>query len=105
MHRVSTRDPDRETRVSTANAAPVAVIAAALFFDFTDGFHDAANAIATSLSTRAMTPPFAVAFAAICNFAGAFISIKVATTVDKGIVNPDAVTLKVVLASITGRSH
>jgi PiT family inorganic phosphate transporter len=80
------------------NMTLVAVVAVALFFDFTNGFHDAANAIATSVSTRALTPRFAVLFAAVFNFAGAFISIKVATTVGKGIVNPDAVTLKIVLA-------
>jgi inorganic phosphate transporter, PiT family len=80
----------------------IAVIAVALFFDFTNGFHDAANAIATSVSTRALTPRIAVAFAALLNFVGAFISIKVATTVGKGIVNADAVTLEVVLAGVVG---
>lgn len=84
------------------NFTLVAVIAAALFFDFTNGFHDAANAIATSVSTRALTPRIAVLFAAILNFAGAFISIKVATTVGKGIVKPDVITLKVVLAGVVG---
>ena len=80
----------------------VAVVVVALFFDFTNGFHDAANAIATSVSTRALTPRIAVAFAAALNFIGAFISIKVATTVGKGIVNPDAVTLEIVLAGVVG---
>jgi PiT family inorganic phosphate transporter len=84
------------------NLTLVAVIAVALFFDFTNGFHDAATAIATSVSTRALSPRFAVAFAAALNFAGAFISLKVAATVGKGIVNPDAVTLKVVLAGVVG---
>ena len=72
----------------------------ALFFDFTNGFHDAANAIATSVSTRALTPRLAVVFAGILNFVGALISIKVATTVGSGIVHPEAVTLNVVLAGI-----
>src|SRR5438876_6458896 len=80
----------------------VAVVAVALFFDFTNGFHDAPNAIATSVSTRALPPRLAVAFAALLNFAGAFISLKVATTVGKGIVDPAAVTLKVVLAGVVG---
>jgi inorganic phosphate transporter, PiT family len=84
------------------NTTLVAVVLVALFFDFTNGFHDAANAIATSVSTRALSPRLAVVFAAIFNFAGAFISIKVATTVGKGIVNPDVVTLKVVLAGVVG---
>jgi len=57
-----------------------AVIATALFFDFTNGFHDTANAIATSVSTRALTPRTAVILAAILNFAGAFASFAVATS-------------------------
>ena len=80
----------------------VAVVVAALFFDFTNGFHDAANAIATTVSTRALRPRVAVAFAGILNFAGAFISLEVATTVGKGIVVPDSVTTKVVLAGVLG---
>jgi inorganic phosphate transporter, PiT family len=84
------------------NLTLVAVVALALFFDFTNGFHDAANAIATTVSTRALPPRVAVGFAAILNFVGALISIKVATTVGKGIVKPDAVTLKVVLAGLVG---
>ena len=84
------------------NLTLIAVVAVALFFDFTNGFHDSANAIATSVSTRALTPRIAVAFAAVFNFVGAFLSIKVATTVGKGIVNPDVVTLKVVLAAVVG---
>ena len=80
----------------------MAVIADALFFDFTNGFHDAANAIATSVSTRGLTPRIAVAYGAVLNFAGAFISIKVATTVGKGIVDQVAITLKIVLAGVVG---
>jgi PiT family inorganic phosphate transporter len=80
----------------------VAVVAVALFFDFTNGFHDAANAIATSVSTRALSPRLAVLMAAGLNFAGAFVSLKVAATVAKGIVNPDAITLRVVLAGLIG---
>ena len=67
-----------------------AVVAVALFFDFTNGFHDTANSIATSVSTRALSPRLAVASAAVLNFAGAFVSIEVAATIAKGIVNPDA---------------
>ena len=80
----------------------VAVVAVALFFDFTNGFHDTANAIATSVSTRALTPRTAVALAAVLNFAGAFVSIAVAATIATGIVDPDAVTLSVVLAGLVG---
>ncbi len=84
------------------NLTLITVVAVALFFDFTNGFHDAANAVATTVSTRALTPRIAVGFAAILNFAGAFISIKVATTVGKGIVDPSVVTLKIVLAGVGG---
>ena len=80
----------------------VAVIAVALFFDFTNGFHDTANAIATSVSTRALSPRNAVLVAAILNFAGAFVSFAVAATIAKGIVDPSAVTLSVILAGLVG---
>ena len=80
----------------------VAVVAVALFFDFTNGFHDAANAIATSVSTRALSPRVAVLLAAVLNFAGAFVSIKVAATVAKGIVDPTGITLRIVLAGLIG---
>src|SRR5919109_940305 len=80
----------------------VAVVAVALFFDFTNGFHDTANSIATSVSTGALGPRAAVLTAAVLNFAGAFVSLKVAATVAKGIVNPDAITLDVLLAGLVG---
>src|SRR5919206_2864896 len=84
------------------NFTLLAVVAVALFFDFTNGFHDAANAIATSVSTRAVSPRLAVIGAALLNFAGAFVSLKVAATLAKGIVDPGAITLKVVLAGVVG---
>jgi PiT family inorganic phosphate transporter len=80
----------------------VAVVAIALFFDFTNGFHDTANSIATSVSTKALSPRKAVLSAAVLNFAGAFFFFKVAATVAKGIVDPDAITLKIVLAGLVG---
>ncbi|HSE82731.1 MAG TPA: inorganic phosphate transporter [Gaiellaceae bacterium] len=80
----------------------VAVVATALFFDFTNGFHDTANSIATSVSTRALSPRLAVLTAAILNVAGAFVSFEVAATVATGIVNPEVVTLDVVLAGLVG---
>jgi PiT family inorganic phosphate transporter len=79
-----------------------AVVAVALFFDFTNGFHDTANSIATSVSTRALSPRAAVISAAILNFAGAFVSLEVAATIAKGIVVPEAITLDVVLAGLVG---
>jgi inorganic phosphate transporter, PiT family len=80
----------------------VAVVVVALFFDFTNGFHDAANAIATSVSTRAISPRLAVLGAAILNFLGAFLSIEVAATVANGIVDSDVITTEVVLAGVVG---
>ena len=62
-------------------AAIIAVIVTALVFDYTNGFHDAANAIATSISTRALTPRVALLLAAVMNFVGAFLGTKVAKTV------------------------
>src|SRR5215211_7590218 len=78
------------------------VVATALAFDFTNGFHDTANAVATSISTRAMAPRVAVTMAAILNFVGAFLSLQVAATIATGIVNPEDVTLTVVFAGLIG---
>jgi PiT family inorganic phosphate transporter len=80
----------------------VVVIGTALVFDFTNGFHDTANVVATSISTRAMKPRVAVTFAAILNFVGAFLSLKVAATVGQGLVESDAVTLNIVFAGLVG---
>jgi PiT family inorganic phosphate transporter len=80
----------------------LAVVAVALFFDFTNGFHDTANSIATSVSTRALSPRAAVLSAAVLNVAGAFVSLEVAATVAKGIVMPEVITLDVVLAGLVG---
>src|SRR4051812_43879975 len=80
----------------------VIVVVTALAFDFTNGFHDTANAIATSVSTRAMSPRFAVALSAVLNFAGAFISLQVAATVAGGIVQAGAITTTVVFAGLIG---
>jgi inorganic phosphate transporter, PiT family len=80
----------------------IIVIGTALAFDFTNGFHDTANVVATSISTRALGPRQAVALAALLNFVGAFISLKVASTVGKGFVDPHAVTTTVVFAGLVG---
>jgi PiT family inorganic phosphate transporter len=79
-----------------------AVVAVALFFDFTNGFHDTANSIATSVSTRALSPRAAVASAAVLNFLGAFVSIEVAATIAKGILDQEVITLDVVMAGLVG---
>ena len=83
-------------------ATLIAVILVALFFDFTNGFHDTANSIATSVSTRALSPRLAVLSAAVLNFLGAFVSFAVAATIAKGIVDQGAITLKIVLAGLVG---
>jgi PiT family inorganic phosphate transporter len=80
----------------------VIVVATALLFDFTNGFHDTANVVATSISTHAMPPRIAVAYAAIFNFVGAFISLAVAATVAKDVVNADVITPTVVYAGLVG---
>jgi inorganic phosphate transporter, PiT family len=85
-------------------ALVIAVILIALAFDYTNGFHDAANAIATSVSTRALTPRVALLMAAAMNFLGAFLGTEVAETVGKGIINtPDGRHgLVVVLSALVG---
>ncbi|MDX6617013.1 MAG: inorganic phosphate transporter, PiT family [Solirubrobacterales bacterium] len=80
----------------------VIVVATALVFDFTNGFHDTANVVATSISTRAMPPRVAVTMAAALNFAGAFISLAVAATVAKDVVQADVVTPTVIFAGLIG---
>jgi inorganic phosphate transporter, PiT family len=80
----------------------VIVVATALAFDFTNGFHDTANAVATSISTRALSPRVAVLIAAALNFVGAFISLEVAATVAQGIVQPDAITPTIVFGGLIG---
>jgi PiT family inorganic phosphate transporter len=80
----------------------VAVVATALVFDFTNGFHDAANAVATSISTRAVPPQVALIAAALLNFVGAMVSTHVAVTVASGIVEAEAVTSPVMLGGLVG---
>ncbi len=80
----------------------VIVVVTALAFDFTNGFHDTANAVATSISTRALAPRTAVSLAAVLNFAGAFISLKVAATIASGIVDAGAITTTVIFSGLIG---
>src|SRR3954452_5133743 len=80
----------------------VLVVAVALVFDFTNGFHDTANAMATTIATGALKPRIAVGVAAILNFGGAFISLTVAATVAKGIVNAEVVTTTMIFAGLIG---
>ena len=75
-------------------------------FDFTNGFHDTANAVATSIATGALKPRVAVLMSGCLNLVGAFISIKVAATIATGIINPNVISgndgLELVLAALTG---
>jgi inorganic phosphate transporter, PiT family len=85
-----------------ADVVIVIVVATALIFDFTNGFHDTANVVATSISTHAMRPRLAVAYASALNFVGAFISLEVAATVAKDVVDPGVITPTVVFAGLIG---
>lgn len=78
----------------------VVVILLALFFDFTNGWHDTANSIATVVGTRTLTPRSAVLMSATLNLAGAFLSTEVAKTIGKEIINPNVVTQKVIIAGL-----
>lgn len=81
----------------------VALIGVALFFDFLNGLHDAANSIATIVSTRVLKPQYAVAWAAFFNFiAFAFFGLHVANTLGTGIIDPHIVTPQVIFAALTG---
>ena len=78
------------------------VVGTALAFDFTNGFHDTANVVATSISTGAARPSVAIGFASLLNFVGAFISISVAATVANDVVNAGVITPTIVFAGLIG---
>jgi inorganic phosphate transporter, PiT family len=80
----------------------IIVVATALAFDFTNGFHDTANVVATSISTGAARPQVAIGMAALLNFVGAFISIEVAATVAKDVVDAEVITPTIVFAGLIG---
>jgi PiT family inorganic phosphate transporter len=80
----------------------VIVVGTALAFDFTNGFHDTANVVATSISTGAARPQVAIAFASLLNFIGAFISISVAATVANDVVDAAVITPTIVFAGLIG---
>jgi inorganic phosphate transporter, PiT family len=80
----------------------VLVVITALAFDFTNGFHDTGNAMATSIATGALGPRTAVAISGLLNFVGAFLSLAVAATIANGLVNTADVTLSVVAAGLAG---
>ncbi|MER5304751.1 inorganic phosphate transporter [Streptomyces lasiicapitis] len=78
------------------------VIVTALVFDFTNGFHDTANAMATTISTGALKPKTAVAMSAVLNLVGAFLSVEVAKTISGGIINEDGLKTEVIFAALVG---
>jgi PiT family inorganic phosphate transporter len=80
----------------------VLVVIVALAFDFTNGFHDTGNAMATSIATGALGPRTAVAISGVLNFVGAFLSLAVAATIASGLVDTKVVTLTVVAAGLSG---
>ncbi len=81
----------------------IGAIIAALSFDFLNGFHDAANSIATVVGTRVLRPLQAVAMAAAANFVGPFLfGVAVATTIGKGIIDPHFVTLNIIIGALAG---
>jgi inorganic phosphate transporter, PiT family len=80
----------------------VLVVVTALAFDFTNGFHDTGNAMATAIATKALSPRIAVALAGVLNLVGAFLSLSVAATIASGLVDTGLVTLTVVFAGLCG---
>jgi len=80
----------------------VLVVVVALSFDFTNGFHDTGNAMATSIATKALSPRVAVALSGVLNLVGAFLSLAVAATIASGLVDTNLVTLTVVAAGLAG---
>ena len=80
----------------------VIVIATALIFDFTNGFHDTANAMATSIATGALRPRTAVALSAVLNLVGAFLSVEVAKTISGGIVDDAKITPAIIFGGLVG---
>src|SRR5918998_4978536 len=80
----------------------VLVVASALAFDFTNGFHDTANAMATSIATRALPPKIAVLISGVLNVVGAFLSVEVAKTISNGLVDEARITPVVIFAGLVG---
>ncbi|MEU9984003.1 inorganic phosphate transporter [Streptomyces sp. NPDC050856] len=78
------------------------VVVTALVFDFTNGFHDTANAMATTISTGALKPKTAVAMSAVLNLVGAFLSVEVAKTISGGIINEAGIRTEVIFAALVG---
>src|ERR1700689_428715 len=94
--------PGRDAIPVGNTAILVLVVITALAFDFTNGFHDTGNAMATSIATKALEPRVAVALSGVLNLVGAFLSLAVAATIASGLVSTKLVTLTVVAAGLAG---
>src|SRR5579859_5489029 len=98
-----------DKNIAAEDASPVGntailvlVVITALGFDFTNGFHDTGNAMATSIATKALDPRVAVALSGVLNLVGAFLSLAVAATIASGLVSTHLVTLTVVASGLIG---
>ena len=80
----------------------IAIVVIALFFEFTNGFHDAANVVVTPIATKSLTPYQAIALAAFLNFLGAFFGTAVAATISKGLVDTNVITDIVLISALLG---
>src|SRR5436190_3098909 len=80
----------------------ILVIAAAVAFDFTNGFHDTANAMATSIATGALKPKVAVLISGVLNIVGAFLSVEVAKTISSGLVDETKINPYIIFAGLIG---
>ena len=84
------------------SAVVIAVVVTALAFDFTNGFHDTANAMATAIATGALRPRVAVLLAGVLNLIGSFLSVRVALTISSGLVDETRITPEVIFAGLAG---
>jgi phosphate/sulfate permease len=80
----------------------IVVIVTAVIFDFTNGFHDTANAMATSIATGALRPKIAVGLSGVLNLVGAFLSVQVAQTISSGIVNESRISPAIIFGGLVG---
>src|SRR5580698_9427388 len=99
---LDTADPPEHPGAVGKDLVLVLVVVTALGFDFTNGFHDTGNAMATSIATKALSPRVAVGLSGILNLVGAFLSLSVAATIASGLVDTHIVTLTVVFAGLAG---
>jgi inorganic phosphate transporter, PiT family len=99
---LDTADQDGDAVGVRNDVLLVLVVITALAFDFTNGFHDTGNAMATSIATKALSPRIAVALSGVLNLVGAFLSLSVAATIASGLVDTKLVTLTVVAAGLAG---